>query len=129
MRRAFLAIQDPNLASAVRHLLTSLTLEVVGSVATWDDALEQLARCEFDVLCIEQLMIVRGDSTALSALGVVRAHHVAIVCIEAPRTYRQGMQDVYTDLMIRTSDRPDVIVRNLKVLIEAHTHQPASLQI
>ena len=128
MRRAFLAIRDPNLAAAVRHLLTSLTFEIVGSVTTWDDAVEQVAGCEFDLLCIEQPMIVRGSHASMSALVAVRANHAAIVCIEAPRTYRQELQDTYADLTIRTSDRPAVIVRDLKTLIEAHARQVAPLQ-
>ncbi|MEZ4583559.1 MAG: hypothetical protein R3A10_18315 [Caldilineaceae bacterium] len=128
MQRAFLAIRDPNLAAAVRHLLTSLTFEIVGSVTTWDDALEQVAGCEFDLLCIEQPMIVRGGHASMSALVTVRANHAAIVCIEAPRTHRQELQDTYADLTIRTSDR---LGRDcdLKTLIEAHARlRPAKLR-
>lgn len=112
MTRVFLAESQPQVRSAMRLLLQSLDMSVVGDASDWSTTLSQAAGTAPDMLVVDWNLI--PSHTSLSLLRETCPAAVVIVLMSDLDSREQAARSAGADSFISKSETPDRVAERLQ---------------
>lgn len=117
--RIYIADGLPEERSALRLLLESLDMQVVGEAADWLTTFAQAPATRLDLLLVEWRLLPTESVTALAQLRAACPTTIIVVLISHLDTRQQAARSAGADTFISKGEAPDRVAERLRVLAES----------
>lgn len=116
--RIYLANDRLGERSALRLLLQSLNMQVVGEAADWITTLAQVPTLELDILLLDWGVLPAEPRTALRQLRAACLVTIVIVLISSLEARQQAALSIGADVFISKNEPPDQIAERLRAAVK-----------
>lgn len=114
MTRVLLAAPQPDMRAALRLLLNSLNMEVIGEATDWSGTLALAAENRPDMVLVDWELIPMDSGNTLIQLRVVCPAAVVIVLISHLDARQQAAISAGADAFISKGEMPDRVAERLR---------------
>lgn len=114
MTRVLLAAPQPDVRAALRLMLRSLDMEVIGEAADWPTTLALAAENRPDMVLVDWELIPVDSGSTLLQLRVLCPAAVVIILISHLDARQQAALSAGADLFISKGEMPDRVAEHLR---------------
>jgi DNA-binding NarL/FixJ family response regulator len=119
MTRIYLADGLTEERSALRLVLQSLDMQVVGEAADWPTTLAQAPATHLDMLLVDWDLLPAESGTALAQLRAACPVAIIVILISHLDSRRQAALSAGADVFISKEETPDRVAERLRVAAES----------
>jgi len=116
MMRVFIANAKAEERSALRFMLASLKLEVVGNASDWQTALAEAPATNFNLLLVDWDLLPADAVASLSALRQACSNAIIVVLTSYLDAHQQAAQSAGADAFISKGEIPNRLADHLLVI-------------
>jgi len=116
MMRVFIANAKTEERSALRFMLASLKLEVVGDAPDWQTALAEAPATNFNLLLVDWDLLPADAVASLSALRQACSNAIIVVLTSYLDAHQQAAQSAGADAFISKGEIPNRLADHLLVI-------------